>query len=79
MLGEATNFNQVGKIEKGLGFFMRPVEPDPEFVQKLGTRLRVPKNVTLEGGPQAKPAALMLLLAGLVVGILSLLLLRRIR
>jgi hypothetical protein len=79
MLGEATEFNPVGKIERGLGFFMRPVEPDPDFVQKLGSRLRVPKNVTLEGGAQAKPAALLLLLAGLIVGILSLLLLRRIR
>lgn len=79
MLEEVMDFNQVGKIEKGLGYFMRPVDPDPEFIQKLGVRLRYPKNVTLEGGSQAKPAALLVLLIGLFVGLISLLLLRRLR
>jgi hypothetical protein len=79
MLGNTMDFNQVGKIERGLGFFMRPVDPDPDFVQKLGVRLRNPKNITLEDGSRTKSAALLVLISGLVVGILSLFLLRRLR
>ncbi len=79
MLGEAVEFNQVGKIERGLGDYMRPVDPDPDFVQKLGVRLRYPKAVTLETRSLSGPAALLVLLAGLILGIFSVFLLRRLR
>lgn len=79
MLGEAVEFNQVGKIERGLGHYMRPMDPDPDFVQKLGVRLRYPKAVTLETGSLTRPAALLVLLAGLIIGMFSIFLLRRLR
>lgn len=79
MLGEAVEFNQAGKFERGLGDYLRPVNPDPDFVQNLGIRLRQPKTVSLETGSLTGPATLLILLAGLIAGILSLLLLRKLR
>lgn len=77
MLGEMTNFNKTGGIESGLGKFMTPIDPDPEFVQKLGFRLRQPKNVSLELVSSPRPAVMMVLMAGFILGILSVILLRR--
>ena len=79
MLGEVMDFNKVGGIERGLGYFMTPIDPDPEFIRKLGSRLLQPKVVTMEGGSSPKPVAIVILLAGFIIGIVSFFVLRRVR
>lgn len=79
MISEMMNFNRVGGIERGLGHFMTPIDPDPDFVSKLGSRLRHPKSVSLELQSSPRPAAMMVLMAGFILGILSVVLLRRLR
>ncbi len=79
MLEKTMDFNQIGGIEKELGVFMTPVDPDPDFVQSLGRRLRAPKSVSIEGELLSRPVALFVILFGLVAGIVSVFLLRRLR
>ncbi len=79
MVGKWMDVNNVGGIEKGLDFIMTPVDPDPEFVRNLGVRLRYPKSVTIEADTYAKPTALLLLLAGMIFGIVTVFLLRKLR
>lgn len=73
------DIEQVGKIEKGLGIFMTPIDPDPDFIQKLGSRLRNAKLVSIEGQPLGGFTTLMVVLAGLIVGMISLILIRWLR
>lgn len=66
-------------IEKGLGYLMTPVDPDPDFVRNLGARLRFPKSVTIEAEPITKSTSLLLLVAGMILGIATIFLLRKLR
>lgn len=79
MLGQMMDFNQVGGIERGLGQFMTPIDPDPDFVKKLGSRLLQPKVVHVEDVSSPRPVAIVVLLAGFVIGVVSVLLLRSLR
>ncbi len=79
MVGKWMDVNSVGGIEKGLDFLMTPVDPDPEFIRNLGVRLRYPKSVTIEADSYAKPTTLLMLLAGMILGIVAIFLLRKLR
>jgi hypothetical protein len=79
MIGKLLSLNGIGGIEKGLDNLMTPIDPDPEFVRNLGTKLRFPKSVTIEQYYDTKSTSLFLLIAGMILGIITVFLLRKLR
>jgi len=63
-------------IEKDLSVYLKPVDPDPEFVQTLGSRLSRPQAVILERRQDGIVAGVLVVLA-LVCGAFLLWTLRR--
>jgi len=77
MIGKLMTINGIGGIERGLGNLMTPIDPDPDFVRNLGAKLRYPKSVTIEADNHATSTNLLLLLAGMILGIVAIFLLRK--
>lgn len=69
--------NGVDEIEERLSRLMRPIHPDPEFVDRLKTRLTNSPVVTLE--ERQRQSAYLILTGGLFFGALLIWMLHRLR
>ena len=64
-------------LEQDLKRSLRPVQPNPEFVHRLQTRLTDPGHTIIE--PHSRRMGFIIFLFGLSFGVLILWLLRRLR
>ena len=63
-------------LEEDLSVYLKPVDPDPDFIRKLGDRLTKPNLVSIEHHHNTLLAGI-LVAAGLASGALLVWLLRR--
>jgi len=71
----------LSNLERELQRSLRPVQPSPEFVSRLHTRLANPQTTLLERGAAAPLAAPIFFLVGfgLAIGLLLVWILRQVR
>lgn len=69
-----TNFQQ--GIEFNLGNLLKPIDPDPEFLQHLNQRLANPAEISVERQHNSQ-MALLVLFGGLAGGVFVIWLLRK--
>jgi hypothetical protein len=68
---------ELDELERKLEFSLYPVQPDPQFVHRLQTRLATPATVVLED--PVRTGAFLIIAAGLFIGALLVWLLQRLR
>jgi hypothetical protein len=68
---------ELNELERQLDVSLNPVQPDPQFVQRLQVRLSTPATVVLEN--PTRTGAFLIVASGLFVGALLVWLIQRLR
>jgi hypothetical protein len=76
-LVEKPNTSDLDELERQLGVILNPVQPDPQFVERLQVRLATPATVVMED--PVRSSAFLIITAGLFVGALLVWFLQRFR